>query len=79
MQLLLFCSFMQMSMNVPVVHITAALMLCAPTVMAATYVAANLDMMEMDMPVPVSHMCDKRTIFIFMLCPCFHNECQYNR
>ena len=48
---------MQMSMNVPVVHTTAALMLCVPTVMAATYVAAHLDMMEMDMPVPVSHMC----------------------
>ena len=48
---------MQMLMNVPVVHTIAASMECALTVMVATHVAAHLDMMEMDMPVPVSHKC----------------------
>lgn len=51
---MIFCSFVQMSMNVPVVLTTAVPMQCAPTVMVATYVGARWDMMEMDTPVLVS-------------------------
>ena len=47
-------------MNVPVVHTTAVIMQRVLTVMVATYVAANLDMMEMDTPAPVSYVYHER-------------------